>query len=534
LLLACAAPVFVMSLGSSTIWDANEAFYVETPRQMIVTGDYVTPVFNGAERLNKPVLSYWIVAALYQAFGVSVGVERFGIAIGALGIVLAAFLIGWTLRSATVGVLAALIVATAPRFVMWGRRIFIDIWVTMFMSLALAAFVLAERFPAKRRVFLIAMYVAIGLGVLTKGPVAIVLPAAALAVWLTSERRWADSRRLMLVPGLVIVAAIVVPWYAALVLRHGWAPVTGFFVGENLDRFTTAMQPDHRPFWFYLPVLLTDLFPWAPLLAPALASAWRRDTGEDAAGPQRRLLWIWTAAIAGAFSLSATKQDLYVFPVVAACAALIADELVTAFRSPRLAAGLTIGAVGLLSAAAGVLVFNWFGGGSYYSLPGARVAAVVLGSGGLATAALIARRRVRSAAVGLASTYAVVNYVIVLAVLPAVERFKPVAPLAQVFRSTASEHARLGGYRLMLPSLVYYANRPVQAFETPEEARAFFGAGEAWSIVDDHRFAELRGAVPDLCVIAERPRMDPTLGDVIAGRPPGNVLLVTNRCGPTN
>jgi hypothetical protein len=82
---------------------------------------------------------------------------------------------------------------------------------------------------------------------------------------------------------------------------------------------------------------------------------------------------------------------------------------------------------------------------------------------------------------------------------------------------------------------VYYAGRHVQSLETPDEARAFFsGSSEAWSIVDDHRWPELQEAVPGLCVVAERPRMDPTLADVVAGRPPGDVLLVTNRCAVTN
>src|SRR5262245_45212985 len=166
LLLVAALPVFFLSLGANSIWDANEAFYVETPRQMVVSGDYITPVFNDAPRVNKPVLSYWIVAGLYKAFGISVGVERLGIAIGAVGIILAAFLIGRAMRSRVTGLLAALVVATAPRMVTFSRRIFIDIYITLFMALALACFVLAERHPDQRRRWLLLMYAAIGLGVL--------------------------------------------------------------------------------------------------------------------------------------------------------------------------------------------------------------------------------------------------------------------------------------------------------------------------------------------------------------------------------
>jgi 4-amino-4-deoxy-L-arabinose transferase-like glycosyltransferase len=535
LLLAVALPVLFLWLGANSIWDANEAFYVDTPRQMVRTGDYVTPMFNGAERLNKPVLSYWIVAGLYRAFGTSVAVERAGIAIGVLAIAISALLIGRALRSTTTGVLAALMVVTAPRVVLWGRRIFIDIYITAFMSLALACFVLAERYPRHRRRFLLWMYVAIGLGVLTKGPVALVLPGAVCAAWLAIERRWSDVRRLMILPGLVIVIAFVAPWYVALVQRHGWSPVTSFFVGENLDRFTTAMQPDQRPFWFYLPVLFGDLFPWAPLLLVPLFMAWRR-RAVDALPAQtaiRHLLWLWVVVIAGAFSLSQTKQDLYIFPVTAAVAALVADALVASDfgREHRALRALTM-LVALASAAAGVVVIRYFGSGGYYALDGARSIGVLLIAGGVASAALNVARRNRAAVAVLAAAFVSFNYVLAARTLPSVERLKPVVPLANEFLARASADAELGAYDFMLPSLVYYADRPVRTFASLDEARAFFtGPRGAWAIMDAGRFDELRRAVPSVCAAARRPRLDPKLDDVLAGRPPDDVVLATNECG---
>src|SRR3954469_17892057 len=86
-LLLLAVAVYFVALGNSAIWDANEAFYVETPREMIEAHDFVNPTFNYEPRLNKPALSYWIVAGLYKAFGVSVAVQRFGIALRATVIV---------------------------------------------------------------------------------------------------------------------------------------------------------------------------------------------------------------------------------------------------------------------------------------------------------------------------------------------------------------------------------------------------------------------------------------------------------------
>src|SRR5690606_10042825 len=143
-----------------------------------------------------------------------------------------------------VGLLASVIVASAPRVVMFSRRIFIDIWITAFMALTLACFVMALRHPERRRPWLSAMYVAIGLGVLTKGPIALFFPVVVAAIWMTVCRRWHELRRMLVVPGALIVAAIVVPWYAALYAEHGWGPIVTFFVGENFGRYTGEMPTE--------------------------------------------------------------------------------------------------------------------------------------------------------------------------------------------------------------------------------------------------------------------------------------------------
>ena len=535
-LLVAALPVFFLALGANSIWDANEAFYVETPRQMVERGDYITPSFNDAERLNKPVLSYWIVAGLYQVFGVSVGVERLAIALGAMGILAAAFLIGRALRSTTTGVLAALMLATAPRLVMHARRIFIDIHITAFMGLTLACFVLAERHPNHRRRYLLLMYVCMGLGVLIKGPIAVVLPAVVCALWFTTERRWSDVRRMALLPGAAIVLAIVVPWYAALVVRHGWAPVTGFFLGENVDRYLTSMVPgDARPFWWYIPVLFSDLFPWAPLLVVPLVTAaprWGRGAAApDVAGGIRRLLWWWVVGIVAVFSLSQTKQDLYIFPIVPAVAVLVADALVQ-FEFGRHHRGLKIllALVAGVSIAAGALIAHLFRSGAY-ALDGASLASALLVAGGALTLACLGLARERTAVLSLAATFVLFNYAFVSMVLPSVERFKPTPAFAEVIARQGEPGDRVGSYHYMLPSLVYYAGRPVAELDTPEQVRDFSSRPGAWLMVRaGSRFAEVQQAVPGLCVAARRPVFDAQLGQLLDRGAPTEVLLVTNRC----
>jgi len=269
LLLAAVAPYF-LNLGVSSIWDANEAFYAQTPREMIETGDYVTPSFNFQLRMNKPILSYWNVAASYQLFGVSEWSERVPIAFAALVMVATAFGLGRLAGGTTAGLLSALVLATSPRVLLLARRIIIDVHITMWMGLVLLCFALSEVRPQHRWRYLALMYVAAGLGVLTKGPVAVFLPAVVFFVYLASQRRLRDLGNMMLPTGALISLSIVVPWYYLLYREYGWEYIGAFIFGENLGRFSETVGEQSRSALFYLPVMLADLFPWSLFIPVAL------------------------------------------------------------------------------------------------------------------------------------------------------------------------------------------------------------------------------------------------------------------------
>ena len=130
---------------------------------MMERGDYVNPRFNYEPRINKPVLSYWIVTGFYRAFGVSVGVQRIPIAIGGIVLIATAFFLARAAsdlgRLSMAAWWAAVGLAVSPRHLMFSRRIFIDIYISMFMALTLLCFALSERYPERRRLFLVLIYV---------------------------------------------------------------------------------------------------------------------------------------------------------------------------------------------------------------------------------------------------------------------------------------------------------------------------------------------------------------------------------------
>jgi 4-amino-4-deoxy-L-arabinose transferase-like glycosyltransferase len=553
LLLAAAICPYFVDLGGSAIWDANEAFYVETPREMIERGDYVSPTFNYEPRLNKPILSYWIVAAFYQVFGISPGVQRIPIAIGAVVLIAAAFLLAWagcppapgetrdeSSRRRDAALWAALGLAVTPRLLMFARRIFIDIYISMFLALTLVFFALAERYPARRRVFLSLMYVAVALGVLTKGPIAIVLPGLAFALYLIVHRELGRLREMMIPAGIAIVSAIVLPYCAALYARHGWEPITAFIVGENVARYTDGVGVDaERPVWFYLPVIFSDAFPWSAFLFVA-AAAWMRgrrggdaaaaDGGSDRARRVVTLLWLWIAAIVLFFTASHAKQDLYIFPIVPAVAALGGLALA---RGPAGGVRWTSVIVGFLTATAGIGVVYLLGAPSrFYAIEGAFEMGVAGIAGGLIVAGAAIANRPRTSAVTLAVTFIVLDWVFVLRILPGFERYKPVPGFAQTLAPRLQPDDVVLTYDEALPSLVYYLRRHVDPYFVAEQVIERFKSGRTvYAVLSVDNYRDIRDLIGSpTCILERRPTFDVKLRNMLAKDPPPELVLISNKC----
>jgi 4-amino-4-deoxy-L-arabinose transferase-like glycosyltransferase len=551
LLVAAVCPYFV-GLGDSSIWDANEAFYVETPREMLESGDYVSPTFNYEPRLNKPILSYWIVAAFYSLFGVSVAVQRLPIAIGAMLLIVSAFFLARAAHPSAgsadsserveAGLWAAVGLAITPRLLMFSRRIFIDIYITMFMGLTLLFFALAERYPARRRLFLFLMYVSVGLGVLTKGPIAAVLPGIVFFAYLLARRELRRVGEMMIPAGVLTVCAIVVPWYAGLYARYGWTYITSFFLGENVARYTEGYGVDSvRGPIFYIPVLFSDSFPWSSFLFASAVADWRgrRSTAPDERVTRlRTLLWLWIVVIVAFFSFSAAKQDLYIFPVIPAVAALagvvIARGLAQQPRASR-AIRITAATIGILVAviAAGV-VYLFSAGGTGYALDGALTAGIVGVAGGAGVTVLALTYRLRAALMGIVATFIVLDWIFVLRVLPSFEAYKPSPGFARTLEGRLTPGTIVATYGESLPSLVFYLRRHIeQLFDEEELTKLLRSDRPAYAIMPGRAYAALAGS-PDLptCVIERRPTFDVKLKTVLTREPMPELVLITNRCEP--
>ena len=557
LLLVVAALPYFVNLGATSIIDANEAFYTETPREMLESGDWLNSTFNYEPRFNKPPLSYWAVLGAYKVFGVSLWAARLPIALGALVIVGTALVLGRIAFSPTAGWVAAISLAATPRFLLFARRIIIDVYSAMFLGLALLCFVLAETDPSRRRRWLVLMYVATGFGVLTKGPVAIVIPGLVFPLYLLATGRLASLRRAMLPTGVLIVAAIALPYYAALYLEHGWEYITTFLLRENLARYTEGAGVGiTRGPLFYLPVVFADFyFPWSFVLPVALALApWRRlavwrpamsggepGSASEAASPAdvRLLLGLWIVVIVAFFSFSRGQQDLYVLPFVPAAAALVGGAVAALIGGTasqalvRWTRGAMIGMAGLLAVLglAALVFFAWA------NVPVRLAGGAPAGAGLLATAAaacvLLIRRAYAAGAITAFAGVVVVLWVMVVVGLPDFERYKPVPRLAAVIASQEAKAVRVGTYRVATPSLVFYLQRHIDQMFDERQLQEFLAVDEPrYCVIRDTDYRTVRDQLPSgTRVVASAPRLDIRFVDVLQDASALPELLVITREG---
>ena len=328
-LLLLAALTFFAGLGRGAITDSDEAFYAESAREMVASGDWLTPHYNYEPRFQKPVLYYWLTSATYLATGATEMGARLWAALAGVGLVLVTAACGRRWYDETTGLLAGAIVATNFGYFSIGRMSLPDLPLTFCITLAIWAALVStleqERSPRK---FVVLAALGLGLGFLMKGPVGIVIPLLVIVPVLMIERRSIGLNPPDLVIGFAIMLAVAMPWYLVMWMRHGNEYLQSFFVGDNFERFATDRFNDPRPWWFYLPVVAGGMLPWTPLALVWLGPITQFVRGRRSVGTIELRLMLWALLPLVFYSFSVGKQPRYVLPVLPPLAILLAASIV--------------------------------------------------------------------------------------------------------------------------------------------------------------------------------------------------------------
>lgn len=322
---AAAVLLYLAPLGSYPLMEPDEGRYAEIPREMVESGDFVTPRLNYVKYFEKPVLLYWANAANFMLFGENEFAARLFPALCALGGVFVTAAFGASLYGRRAGFIAGAATATSLLYFAIGTINITDMPLTFFLTLAFASFYTARSSGHKRWYLL--FYLASALAVLTKGLVGVFLPGLVILVYILVTREWRLFVEPLYLPGLILFFAACVPWFW-LVCRENPDFFRFFFVQEHFLRYTTKIHDRYEPFWFFLPLLPAGLAPWTAFLPPLLSrrSVLRAPRDERERRANIYLL-LWAELILLFFSMSDSKLIPYIVPCMPPLALLIGADI---------------------------------------------------------------------------------------------------------------------------------------------------------------------------------------------------------------
>ncbi|WP_162559956.1 glycosyltransferase family 39 protein [Methylotetracoccus oryzae] len=314
-------------LGSYPLLQPDEGRNAEIAREMLESGRWLVPTYNGLPYLDKPAFFFKAVALSLGLFGETDTAARLPSALFALGTLGLVYAFCRRVYDDVTARVSLLVIATSPLFFAFARFVIFDMTLAFFVTGAiLAAYRAAESDGLlKRRLYAVSAACA-GAATLVKGPVGFIVPTLVLWVfhaWQGSRNWWRDAFAWR---NLLVFLALVVPWFVGVSLQHPDFPYYGL-VKESFQRFTTDEFRRTAPFYYYAVVVLVGLFPWSLLVPEAVVRVWQQHRDLR---PADRLFVSWAVVVVIFFSLSQSKLPGYILTAAVALGVLVARLLAPA------------------------------------------------------------------------------------------------------------------------------------------------------------------------------------------------------------
>lgn len=296
---------FLIGNGSLAITDPVESNYALTAKEMIMSGDWLSPRIYGIFWYDKPIFLYWMLCLSYSIFGFTDFASRFPSALfGAASVVMAAwFMLQRTSRKSAALLLAAM---TATSLEIWliSHAVITD--QALFFFTISTLFFAFTGITKNKRFYVIAAYAMAAGAVLTKGPVGIVLPGTFLLLFAGLQHRLDYAKRLFPVGGILIFLLLCLTWYGPMYSRHGMDFINGFLGLNNVIRATVSEHPEVNVWYYYVVLVPLSLLPWT---GPCLYALWKNRSRSD----EYSYMLIWALGTILFYTLMATKYPTYAY-----------------------------------------------------------------------------------------------------------------------------------------------------------------------------------------------------------------------------
>jgi 4-amino-4-deoxy-L-arabinose transferase-like glycosyltransferase len=335
--------IWWLVIAVTLIWFANleyrklikpdEGRYAEIPREMLVSGDWTTPRLNDLKYFEKPPLQYWATATAYTVFGEHQWTSRLWTALTGFAGIMLVWFAGLRLFGREAANYAAILLGSSMLYVLMAHINTLDMGVTFFLTLGIVSLLLgqSETDKRKQRNWMMLAWASLALAVLSKGLMGLVLPGAALFIYMVVQRDFSVLKRMHWLHGLAVFLLVTAPWFY-LVMKANPEFFQKFFIYEHYTRFTTKDLGRYQPWYYFIPILLAGMLPWTVLMFDTLfRTAFGSGLGRDSRLPgtfnAARFLLIWAVFIYLFFTVSGSKLPSYLLPMFPALALLMGKQL---------------------------------------------------------------------------------------------------------------------------------------------------------------------------------------------------------------
>jgi 4-amino-4-deoxy-L-arabinose transferase-like glycosyltransferase len=348
-------------LGGVAMIGKDEPRYAEVAREMLASGDWITPHLAGHTWFEKPALPYWLMASGFKLFGVSEFSARLGSALMATLGVAVVFLIARRAGGERRGLTAALVLASSALWLAFARGASFDMPLAATMTAALGSFYFFDvaRSPRERLGWAAAAGAWAGASMLAKGLAGPLLLGLIVGAYLLVAWSWRRLRPIEVLVAAAAALAVASVWYVPVYMKNGWPFVEDFFVNHHFARYLTNKYHHPQPIWFYPAVMLGGLMPWTFFLLAGAPSLWRARRRRVETEEERLTLLalLWALVPLAFFSLSESKLPGYILPVFPALAVLAARSIERVWRDGEGRWAIPVTAVALVGLGGGLSIY---------------------------------------------------------------------------------------------------------------------------------------------------------------------------------